>query len=219
MYTFEMNKIAGAVLFTLLVVLGLGTLADIIFTPHAPEKTAYVVEGVEEVSTPGTAPAEEEPPIGLLLAEASIEDGEKVARKCVSCHTFEKGEPNRVGPNLWNVVGGKKAHLDDFNYSSVMAEAGAEGEVWGYEELFGYLENPRKYMPGNKMAFAGLRKAEDRADMVAYLAAHTENPPAFPVPEPPAAPEAEAPEADAGEAGAAKGVEEAAPAPEGTPAE
>jgi cytochrome c len=116
--------------------------------------------------------------IGRLLAAASAENGQKIAKKCLACHTFEKGGINKVGPNLHNVVGANKGAHTGFAYSPAMSEAGG---TWDHEALFAFLKSPKKYIKGTKMAFAGLRKPEDLADMVAYLRQQTENPPAIPV--------------------------------------
>ena len=95
--------------------------------------------------------------------------GEKVFRKCMACHAVGEGATNKVGPVLNGVVGRHAAAIEDFNYSDAMAEKGEEGLVWDPEHLIAYLENPRDYVPGTKMSFPGLRKEEDRADVVAYL--------------------------------------------------
>lgn len=180
MNSFELNKIFGAVLGALLFVVGMSVLADMLFTPEPAGVAGYALplpEGAEtEVAE--AAPAEE--PLPVLLASADVARGEAAVRKCASCHSFTEGGANGVGPNLHGIVGDAKAHLDDFGYSSALAEAGAAGEVWGYEELYGFLENPRGYLPGTSMAFAGIRSGQERADIIAYLASITDNPPPLP---------------------------------------
>ncbi|WP_108258214.1 c-type cytochrome [Mangrovicoccus ximenensis] len=96
--------------------------------------------------------------------------GEKVFRKCMACHAVGEGAKNKVGPELNGIVGRTTAAVADFNYSDAMAAKGAEGHVWTVEELDAYLADPKGFIPGNKMAFAGLRKDEERADVIAYLA-------------------------------------------------
>lgn len=95
--------------------------------------------------------------------------GEKVFRKCAACHAIEMDGPNKVGPSLYDVVGRTTGTVEGFKYSDAMLKAGEEGHVWTPEELAIYLENPKQAMPGNKMTFPGLKKPEERADLIAYL--------------------------------------------------
>ena len=88
-------------------------------------------------------------------------------RACASCHTFNQGGDNRVGPNLWGIVGADHAHVDGFNYSQAMASK--KGEPWTYEELNKFIANPRAYAPGTRMAYAGLGNTQQRADLIAWL--------------------------------------------------
>lgn len=104
---------------------------------------------------------------GPALAEGDAAAGEKVFNKCKACHTVEEGK-NRVGPSLYNVIGRAPASVEGFNYSKAMAEFAA-GHVWDDETLSAYLEAPKDVVKGTKMAFVGLKKPEDRADVIAYL--------------------------------------------------
>lgn len=161
------------------------------------------------------AAPEPEQDLFTLINAASADDGSAVFRKCQACHTPEIGGANRVGPNLGNVVGAPIPHRDDFAYSDALAGHGGE---WDYEALDAWLENPSAFAPGNKMSFAGLKDIEDRAAVIKYMMAHTENPPAVPEPAAaePAGEEAAAP-ADGEAAAPADGeAAEAAPAAEQT---
>ena len=113
-------------------------------------------------------------PLAVLATAGAAQEGdaakgEKVFRKCAACHSIEPGAASKVGPNLHGVVGRTTGTLEGFKFSDAMIEAGAGGHAWTPEELDIYLENPKKAMPGNKMTFAGLKKPEDRADVIAYL--------------------------------------------------
>ncbi|MBB5753183.1 c-type cytochrome [Prosthecomicrobium pneumaticum] len=192
MDSFELNKIVGAVLFTLLVTMSLGIVAEAIYTPEEPEKPGFAIEVPEEQAAGGTqTAAAEETPIAVLLASASAEAGADVAKKCVSCHTFGKGEPAKVGPNLYGVVTGPIAHMAGFKYSAIFTEKHEAGDTWTYENLNHFLHNPKGFAPGTAMGFAGLKKDSERANMIAYLRSLSDNPPPLPTPE--AAPAAEQP--------------------------
>lgn len=167
MDSFELNKIAGAVFFTLLVYLGVQNLGAVMFATEPANPEAYVVEGVEEEGAVAqTALVEEIVPIADLLQTASIEKGQKVAKKCISCHSFDAGGANKIGPALYGIVDRAIGQHGGFTYSGALA--GMDG-AWDYEALNGFLENPKKYAAGTNMAFAGLRKAKDRANIIAYL--------------------------------------------------
>ncbi len=177
---FELNKIAGAILFALLVLFGTRTLSDIIFTSHAPEKLGYDVAVPEaEETKKEDAAAVAEFPLPVLLAKGDAGKGQKTAKKCAACHTFNSGGANKVGPNLHAIVGKAMAGVDGFSYSNALK---AKDGTWGYEELSAFLANPKGFVPGTKMAFAGVKKAQQRADLILYLRGLGGTPP--PLPEP-----------------------------------
>lgn len=176
------NKIAGVVIGTILAVMVIGLIAEGLFPEHGEEtEFAYPLD-LSSLGT-GSGAVEEAPEVdlGTLLANASADAGERIARRCVSCHTFERGGANGTGPNLWGVVGADKATHAGFNYSATLTSM--EGN-WTYENLNNFIENPRGYAPGTNMSFAGLRGEEDRADLLAYLQTLSDNPVPFPAPAP-----------------------------------
>ena len=116
--------------------------------------------------------------LGALIAAADPEAGKKVARKCTACHTFEQGGANKLGPNLYDILGTNVASIDGFRYSKGLVEKA--GESWSYENLDAFLASPKTWAPGTKMTFAGLRKPEDRAAILAFMRGHSDDPPALP---------------------------------------
>ena len=111
---------------------------------------------------------------GIASAEGDVEKGEKVFRKCRACHAVGEGAENKVGPQLNGIVGREIAALEGFGYSDALTELAVEKGAWTEEELAAFLEKPRDYAKGTKMSFAGLRKEDERADVIAYLATFTE---------------------------------------------
>jgi cytochrome c len=200
MNSFELNKILGAILGTCLITLALSITAGAIFAPEKPAKPGFAIAAKEAGAGEAAAPKASEQPIEALLASASVEKGQATARQCQACHTFEKGGPNRVGPNLWGIVGDDRGKdRNGFNFSAAMK---AKGGKWTFDELNKFLTDPRSYIPGTAMTFAGLSRESQRADVIAFLDKQSDNP----VPLPKAAANAPAPAAGA------------APAPAGAPA-
>ncbi len=180
MDSFEFNKIAGALLFSLLVALGLRSLGETVFHTEAPEKPGYAVEIEDASGSAEPAAAKEEVPLAQLLASADVAKGQKSFKKCSACHKVGEGASGGVGPNLYGIVGKAMAAFDGFAYSPALKEFAADGKTWGYEELNAFLTKPKAYLKGTKMSFAGLKKGRDRANILAYLKSISPSAPAFP---------------------------------------
>lgn len=180
MNSFELNKILGAVLATCLALLALNIGAGALFAPEKPAKPGFdiAVKGHDEGGKAGAA-KEPSQPIETLMASASAEKGQATSKQCGACHTFEKGGPNRVGPNLWGVVGGPKTHMQGFSYSQAMQGFAGKGP-WDYAALDKFLFDPKADVPGTRMTFAGVKKTQDRANLVAWLRTQSDNPPPLP---------------------------------------
>ena len=165
MDSFEFNKVAAGILVSLLIAMTGSLLSEYLVHRDHLEKNAIEI-AVETSNAGGAEGPKELQPITPLLASASVEKGEIVAKKCVQCHTFTPGGANSTGPNLFGIVGAKFGHKDDYPYSA--AFKGKQGN-WDEEELNKYLHKPRDYAPGTKMTFIGLKDDKDRADLIAYL--------------------------------------------------
>ena len=176
----EVNKIAGAVLGVLLFAMSANVVSSILFTPKRAGERGYALPEPEPQAGAGTqqaaAPSE---PLPVLLAKADPAKGQAAAKKCQSCHTFEKGGPNKVGPNLYGVIGRPIASHPGFNYSAALKGTGGE---WTFVSLDNFVQNPKGFAPGTTMAFAGVPSGNERADLLAYLRTQAENPVPLPAP-------------------------------------
>ncbi|MBL8587154.1 MAG: cytochrome c family protein [Methylobacteriaceae bacterium] len=178
MDSFELNKIAGIVLGTLLLTMGVGFFADIVFSRAPLAKPGYDLPAGEAAPAAGKGgPAPAAVPLGELLAKADPKKGEGGVKACAACHTFDKGGPNRVGPNLYGVVTRPVASVAGFGYSDALK---GKGGAWSFEALDAFLTNPKAAVPNNKMAWAGEKDAAKRADIIVYLRSLAETPVALP---------------------------------------
>ena len=181
---FELNKILGAVLGTAIFIFVVRLVAEKVYEPEKPAKPGYVVEGVVETPAGGgaAAPAEEAlPDWGTVLAKADVAAGKTLSGKCEQCHDTSSAATNKIGPALYGVVDRKRATVAGFDYSAAMKAKGGE---WSYDELFKFLKSPGAYIPGTKMSFAGLSKADDRVNLIAFLRTNAAAPAAIPAPKP-----------------------------------
>jgi cytochrome c len=174
MSSLEGNKIIGAILFTALAAMAISTIGNALI----PQYHVKHEKATEAKDAGDQQPQTQEPekPLAELLAAATPEAGQKVAQKCVSCHSFDKGGPNKVGPNLYDVVGRKPGTHAGYQYSDAIK--GLKDD-WDYEHLYKYLSNPATYAKGTKMAFR-LAKSDERANVIVYLRTLSESPKPLP---------------------------------------
>lgn len=180
MDSFELNKVAGAALGALLFAVGSGFVAELIYHPKPAGSAGYALPEPQAKAGGGAAPEAKAEPLPIRLASASADKGQSAAKKCASCHSFEKGGPNKVGPHLWGVVDRQRAHEGGFEYSAALKE---KGGTWTYDELDHFLANPKGYVPGTKMAFAGITSPAERADVILYLRSLADSPAPLPAAE------------------------------------
>ncbi|SFL15776.1 c-type cytochrome [Methylobacterium pseudosasicola] len=195
MNSFEVNKVLGAVLGALLFAAGSGFVAELIYHPRPAGKAGYDLPEPEPQAAAATPEAKVEP-IAVRLASANAEKGEAGTKACRACHNFEKGGPNKVGPDLYGVVERPKGGHAGFEYSAALK---GKGGTWTYDDLDAFLTSPKGYAPGTKMAFAGIASPQERANVIAYLNKNADSPKPLPVVEkteakPEAAPAAAKPE-------------------------
>lgn len=176
MHFSPLEKLGFGVLIAAWLTWGTNSLGNALLQADVPEKQGYEVA----VAAPAAKAEkkEEEPEDALaLLASADVARGEKVFKKCGACHNAAAGAGNKVGPNLWDIVGAKKAGVAGYSYSGALSELGGE---WTYANLDKFLLSPKAYAPGNKMTFRGVSKATDRAALLVYLRSLSDSPKPLP---------------------------------------
>jgi len=176
MDSFEINKIIAAVLMVVILVIGIDKVSDIIFHVEKPKTPGYAVD-IEQVNTTSTETTEEKINITAFMTMGDIATGEKVFKKCKSCHSIKQGGGNKIGPALWNVMFRKVGSIADYKYSKALTSYGKE---WSWEEMNGFLIKPSKWIPNNKMGFAGIKSEKDRASVILYLNQNSDNPKPLP---------------------------------------
>ena len=176
MDSFEINKIIAAVLMVVILVIGIDKVSDIIFHVEKPKTPGYAVD-IEQASTTSTETTEEKINITAFMTMGDVATGEKVFKKCKSCHSIKQGGGNKIGPALWNVMFRKVGSIADYKYSKALTSYGKE---WSWEEMNGFLIKPSKWIPNNKMGFAGINSEKDRASVILYLNQNSDNPKPLP---------------------------------------
>lgn len=177
----EVNKILASFIVGVIIIWIISFLGDLIIGDTNDEfaENAYKIDIIESDSSNVANESNEMDleSVSLLLASASSENGEKIFKKCGACHTYTKEGVNKVGPNLWDLINRTKANVKGFAYSKELAEFGGQ---WGYEELNKFFYKPKEYINGTKMNFSGIKKVDDRADLILFLRNQAENPASLP---------------------------------------
>jgi len=174
----RLNKVFAGFLFAALLLMAGIKIADVLVPHQDLAENAYVIEVAETTEVASAAPVDAEPePILALLAGADLGAGEKLSKKCSACHVFDAGGANKVGPALWNVIGRPMAASEGYAYSAALAEFGGQ---WDYQSMNAFLAKPKAYISGTKMNFAGLKKPQDRANLIAWMRDKADSPVALP---------------------------------------
>ena len=174
----RLNKLFAGFLFAALLLMAGVKIADVMVPHQELAENAYVIEVAETTDIAAAAPVDAGPePILALLASADLGAGEKLSKKCSACHVFDAGGQNKVGPALWNVVNRPLGASEGYAYSDALAGFGG---AWDYAALNAFLAKPKGYISGTKMNFAGLKKPQDRANLIAWMRAKADSPAALP---------------------------------------
>ena len=175
MSIFEVNKILATIILIILVFLIINYIGNKLIDPVIPEKLAYEIAIPEELDTKTESIKNGMviEPISPILVSASVESGQKLAKKCSSCHSFNKGEANKIGPNLFGIIGSEIGSKSGYAYSNALTSFGGN---WDFENIAKFLYKPKEYIAGTKMNFAGLKKVQDRADLVLWLRQNADDP-------------------------------------------
>jgi len=167
-----MNKIIVSIVFTIILIFGINKITEVIYSVEKPEKSAYQVAGTT-TNSKKTSVSSDSGNIMAIFASTSASEGEKIFKKCVACHSIAQDGGNKIGPALWGVLERKAGSLLDYKYSKAMA---AYGKAWTFDEMNGFLIKPKEWIKGTKMSFAGLKNLKERAAVILYLNANTDNP-------------------------------------------
>ena len=170
-----MNKIIVSIVFAVILVLGINKITDVIYHNPAPQTSAYQVNVTTVASneTQTSSESSQTEDIMALFASTSAADGEKVFKKCVSCHSIAKEGKNKIGPKLFGILGRQAGSISDYKYSKAMA---SHGKTWSFDEMNNFLIKPKDWIKRTKMSFAGLKKAKDRAAVILYMNENTDTP-------------------------------------------
>ena len=169
-----MTKIIVSIALAVILIVGINKIADTIYEVEKPEKSAYQITVASQTEESGdSASSDKSGDIMALLASANASEGEKVFKKCASCHSISKGGKNKIGPALWGVIGRQVGTVTDYKYSKSLI---AYGKKWSFEEMNGFLIKPKEWIPGTKMAFAGLKNEKDRASLILYMNSQSDQP-------------------------------------------
>ncbi len=177
MSSLEFTKIVGAIVATALCIVVIGTIGNFLVDPDELAAPAAVAVAAKEPAPKVAAAAAAIESLAVLLASADVAKGKKLFKKCAACHTTNVDGKNKIGPNLWNIVNSERGKKTGFGYSKpLVAMAGN----WNYDSLNAFLTKPKAYIKGTKMAFAGIKKAADRAAVIAFLRGLSDSPAPLP---------------------------------------